>query len=297
MQQSFKHYVIVPIHNEEKNLEIFLNSMINQTEHPNQIILVDDHSTDNTPKIISKYCSKYPKIRSILSSNTSHAHEPGAKIIQVFYDGFETIKNLPFDLITKMDSDLELPPNYFETIHQMMWSNPKLGIVGGVCTIFKKNKWVLEKAGNKDHVRGALKSYRRNCFEAIKKLRTSFGWDVIDELLALYHGFEIETIPHLKVKHLKPTGILYKKNRGISMGRSMYMMRYGFLITGIAALKISYLTKSTNMLMDILIGYRQAFKNKVPKIVSEEEGKWIRAYRWNGVRQKIFGAIKKPSII
>ena len=297
MERSFKHYVIVPIYNEEKNLETFLNSLINQTQDLEQIILVDDHSTDDTPNIISKYCTKYPKIHTVLSSSTTQAHQPGAKIIRVFYDGFKTINHLPFDIITKMDSDLELPSNYFKTINKILQSNPRLGILGGVCTVLKDNEWVLEKAGNKDHVRGALKSYRRECFEAIKELKPSFGWDVIDELLARYNRFEVKAIEHLKVKHLKPTGILYKKNRGIIMGQSMYVMRYGFLITGIAALKLSYLNKSPSMMINIFIGYLKAHREKDQKIVSQKEGKWIRAYRWRGIWQKICRAIKKsPNI-
>ena len=293
MKQRLKHYVIVPVYNEEKNLETFLDSIVNQTQSPDKVVLVDDHSTDNTPKIISKYCAKYSKISYLTSSNrnryTHINNKPDSKIIGAFYDGFETIKHLPFDLITKMDADLELSPHYFETINQVMRSNSKLGVVGGVCTILKNNKWVLEITSNSDHVRGALKSYKRECFETIKGLKPFAGSDVVDELLARYHGFEVKPIPNLKVKHLKPTGGLYRKIRGINMGRSMYIMRYGFLITSISALKNSYTNKSFSMIFDILIGYLQALKESAPKIVSEKEGKWIRAYRWKGIKKKIYG--------
>jgi len=52
---------------------------------------------------------------------------------------------------------------------------------------------VLEDLTNKDHLRGALKSYRKECFDAIGGLKSSMGWDTVDELLAQYHGWKICT--------------------------------------------------------------------------------------------------------
>ena len=46
-----KILVIIPVFNEEKNLEKCINSFINQTHKLSQITIVDDGSTDNTPLI------------------------------------------------------------------------------------------------------------------------------------------------------------------------------------------------------------------------------------------------------
>lgn len=44
----------------------------------------------------------------------------------------------------------------------------------------------------------------------------------------------------LCVKHLKPTGNSYNKASKYLQGEAMYKMRYGFVITLISALKLSY---------------------------------------------------------
>jgi hypothetical protein len=43
-------------------------------------------------------------------------------------------------------------------------------------------------------------------------LKSSIGWDTIDEMLARYYGWKVVTIPDLYVKHLKPTGASYGAN-------------------------------------------------------------------------------------
>ncbi len=47
-----------------------------------------------------------------------------------------------------------------------------------------KGAWKLNHPMNKDHVRGAFKSYTKKCFKAIGGLKNSIGWDTVDEFLA-----------------------------------------------------------------------------------------------------------------
>ena len=50
--------VIIPARNEEKNLENLFNSLKNQTTILEEVILVDNDSTDKTPDIGKKYNAK-----------------------------------------------------------------------------------------------------------------------------------------------------------------------------------------------------------------------------------------------
>ena len=62
--------VIIPTYNSENYLEDCLKSVINQTFKDYEIIIVDNHSEDNTLKIIEKFMEKYPRINLIkLDSN------------------------------------------------------------------------------------------------------------------------------------------------------------------------------------------------------------------------------------
>ena len=80
-------------------------------------------------------------------------------------------------------------------------------MASGFCYIEKSNNWILENLTRRDHIRGGLKAYRKDCFTEIGKLKSSMGWDTVDELLAKYYKWDILTDDSLHVKHLKPTGI------------------------------------------------------------------------------------------
>jgi hypothetical protein len=141
----------------------------------------------------------------------------------------------------------------------------------------------LESLTRKDHIRGALKAYRKECFLQIGKLKPSMGWDTIDELLAKYYGWDILTDETLHVKHLKPTGISYNKASKYLQGEAMYKMRYGTIITLISALKLAYKKGSFSLFLDYMNGYSKAKREKQLFLVTEEQGKFIRKLRWNGM--------------
>jgi hypothetical protein len=71
-------------------------------------------------------------------------------------------------------------------------------MIAGHCYIEKDGSWVLENLTGKDHIRGALKAYRKKCFQDIGKLKPAMGWDTMDELLALYYNWTFRTDDTLK---------------------------------------------------------------------------------------------------
>lgn len=64
-----KYTIIVVNYNKEKQIEICLNSIINQTYKNFELIIVDDGSTDNSKKIINKY-KKYNNVKIFYKKNT-----------------------------------------------------------------------------------------------------------------------------------------------------------------------------------------------------------------------------------
>ncbi|WP_452228617.1 MULTISPECIES: glycosyltransferase family 2 protein [unclassified Lacinutrix] len=276
--------IVIPAHNEEKFIEKTLVSLVNQTLRPKQLVIVNDNSTDKTQKIVSYYLSKYSWI-SLVNINSSDAHLPGTKIINAFYKGFE-ILDTNYDVICKFDADLIFPNNYLEQLANHFNANKKLGMAAGFCYIEKNNQWILENLTRKDHIRGALKAYRKDCFEQIGKLKPSMGWDTVDELLSKYYDWEILTDETLHVKHLKPTGISYNKASKHMQGEAMYKMRYGFIITLISALKLAYKKGSFTLFQDYMSGYFKAKNNKTEYLVTEDQGTFIRKLRWEGILNK-----------
>ncbi len=277
-------YIVIPAHNEADSIGLTIHSLVNQTLKPKQIVVVNDNSTDNTESIVDSYVKKHSFI-SLVNNKSSNQHLPGSKIINAFYKGFDTLDD-QYDVICKFDADLIFPSNYLEVISNHFKKNNRLGMASGFCYIEKDNQWVLENLTRKDHIRGALKAYKKDCFLEIGKLKPSMGWDTVDELLAKYYNWDILTDESLHVKHLKPTGISYNKASKYLQGEAMYKMRYGFIITSISALKLAYRKGNFSLFKDYMAGYFKAKKEKLPFLVSEEEGHFIRKLRWKGILGK-----------
>lgn len=279
-------YIVIPTYNEEAYLAQTLQSLVEQTFIPTKLVLVNDNSDDNSQKIIDDFSSKYNFITSV-SNISSAIHEPGSKVINAFNKGLEELDE-NYDVLCKFDADLIFPKHYLETIVSIFNSNPACGMAGGFCNILDKGNWKLENLTNKDHIRGALKAYRKECFKQIGGLKTTMGWDTIDELLAQYHGWKIETDTSLHVKHLKPTGISYSKASKYKQGESFYKMRYGFLLSMIASAKLATKKKSFGFFLNCTFGYFKSLFNKESYSVSEEEGIFIRNLRWRGIKKKYY---------
>lgn len=277
--------IIIPAHNEEDNIGATLQSIVDQTLLPQKVIVVNDASTDDTQSIIDEFSAEFKFINGIYH-NSGAIHEPGSKVINAFYKGFEQMDD-DYDVVCKFDADLIFPDNYLEKIAQSFNRDSSIGMSGGFCYIKKNGKWVLESLTNKDHLRGALKAYRKSCFVDIGGLKNSMGWDTIDELLAIYHGWRIKTDPSLHVKHLKPTGKAYSRDSRYKQGEAFYKMRYGFWLTTIASGKLAFKKRSPQFFLDCIRGYRKSQNRKIDFLVSEEEGNFIRNIRWKGIKEKL----------
>ena len=280
------YYIVIPAHNEEDYLADTLNSVLRQSLLPKKVIVVNDNSTDGTEVVINEFLNLSECIQKV-NTTSSDQHLPGSKVIQAFLMGLELL-DAEYDFIVKLDADIILPDNYFERIAYIFKGNPKVGIAGGF--IYEQvafNEWELSHPMNKNHVRGAIKSYSKNCFTAIDGLKYAMGWDTLDELLAQYHGFIICTDDTLHVKHLRPTGSAYDSKAKLMQGKAMYSMRYGFWITCIASLKMAWKQKNRKAFFANMYGFFKAKKDGDPFVVTFKEGEFIRKLRWQGIKQKL----------
>ncbi len=281
-----KYYAVIPAHNEQAFLRQTLESLAAQTVLPQKAVVVNDHSTDQTPDIATEFAQKHPWL-SLVNKTSEAVHLPGSKVIRAFEKGLETLDG-DCDVIVKLDADLVLPPHYFETILSVFKKDGEVGMAGGFAYIEKNGDWVLENLTDKDHIRGAFKAYRKDCFTQIGGLKPAMGWDTVDELLAKFHGWKVITVPQLKVKHLKPTGANYNKAARYKQGEAFYALGYGFWITAIASAKLALMKKKPLLFFDYLSGFWKAKSTKKPMLVDAQQAKFIREYRWKKMREKLF---------
>lgn len=281
-----KYYIIIPTYNEEKFIALTLQSIVEQTVLPSKVVVVNDGSTDKTEEIIQSFCDNYSFI-SLVKKTSDAIHLPGSKVIQAFQKGLETLDD-HYDIMLKIDADLIFPSNYFETIIQHFQSDERIGMVGGFCYIERNGEWILENLTDKDHIRGALKAYRKETFLQIGGLKPAMGWDTVDELLCKFYNWKVVTDESLHVKHLKPTGASYNKAARYKQGEAFYSLGYGFFITAIASLKLAMRKGKPLLFMDYIKGFWKAKSAKKELLVTREQAKFIRNYRWKKMKEKLF---------
>jgi len=108
---QLRYAVVMPAHNESAFIKTTLESLASQSVAPQKVVVVDDHSTDDTGLIARNFATKYAWL-SVVDNESDAVHLPGSKVIRAFNKGFETL-TVDYDIIVKLDADLILPPRLF----------------------------------------------------------------------------------------------------------------------------------------------------------------------------------------
>lgn len=202
--------VVVPFLNEERHLPTFLSSICAQSRHPDCLVLVDDGSTDNSPAVGHEYADRHPWIRALRRPPRPPERDrlASAAELKAFHWGLEQVDVGKWDVIVKMDGDLKLSPDHFETVLAALEEDPSLGIAGAYLSIVDSDGRTVRETHPCDHVRGPNKFFRRACLEQIETLPPILGWDTIDERRARMHGWRTSSVelPAGDSIHLRPTG-------------------------------------------------------------------------------------------
>ncbi len=276
-----KFLIIIPAHNEEENILSCLESLKNQSFQDFKCVIVNDGSTDKTQEIADKY--KVQSIKYEVLNLEKSEHQPGAKVVRTFNKGLETENLEEYDVVCKFDADIIFPKNYLEKINEVYEKNPNAGMVSGLVYIEKNGEWVFENLSSKNHVRGPIKSYRKELFLKMNGLRAVLGWDNIDVMLCKMHGYETVTIKELWVKHLRPTAYKYKAQKAEKLGEYFYNIGLNFPLAAISSAKSSWKNKSFS---EFFITMKSFLKQKNPRVLTPEEISFIRNLRWSEMRKK-----------
>ena len=271
-----RYLIVSPVKDEERHVERTLRSVTCQTVVPVRWIIVDDGSKDATASIVRKYAERHPYIQ-LVSRTNSGARQPGSAVMHAFYHGLQHAGGVPHDYIVKLDCDLELPADYFESLLSHFERDPRLGIASGVYLEESESGWQAVPMPEY-HAAGASKVMRTRCFDEIGGFVRERGWDTVDEVRAQVKGWTTRHIPEIQFRHLKPEG------SGIGSVRTNLMHGDVYYLTGggplFLALKVAHrmISGSPPLVggLAMLWGYLRCLVARRQRLVTSDEARHYR---------------------
>jgi len=187
------YLVVTPAKDEEENLPRLMDSIANQSIKPALWVIVDDGSTDDTPRIITDATTSREWIRSIRLPPGERYW--GFKYSTVCRKGFDQAMELaeeegiPYSYISLVDADMVLEGDYFSKLLEKFETMPRLGIASGELYSRYKDRFILEKERH-DIPSGGQRVWRRECFEECP-YTPSYSADSVSNVRAKLKGWEI----------------------------------------------------------------------------------------------------------
>jgi poly-beta-1,6-N-acetyl-D-glucosamine synthase len=200
--------VVVVFLNEQLHLPRLLRTVAAQTRPTDRLLLVDDGSSDDSPRIARAFADEHayaqPLNRPRRNQDTDRL--AGASELRAFQWAVSELRP-QYDLVAKLDADLELTSRLFEQVVAAFERDPRLGIAGAELSVAGPGgTWRRERSAEW-HVRGATKFYRRACYEQVSPLPAILGWDTIDEARARMQGWRVAIVSdEPDTRHLRSTG-------------------------------------------------------------------------------------------
>jgi poly-beta-1,6-N-acetyl-D-glucosamine synthase len=201
--------VVVSFLDEERHLPTLLGSIAAQTRPPDRLLLVDDGSRDGSFAIAERFAAAHPYARAMRRPPRPPETDrlASAAELRSFQWGVEQLDGR-YDIVAKLDADLDLAPRHFETVERAFAADPGLGVAGTYLSAPTPSGALAREYNPPHHVRGPNKFYRRACLEQIDPVPAILGWDAIDEIRARRAGWGSRSLelPEGETVHLRPTG-------------------------------------------------------------------------------------------
>ena len=245
--------------------------MIAQTELPIKWVIVNDGSTDTTASIVEPYLAKNNWIE--LVNLPAHRDRTFAAKVYAFNAGFERVKNLEYEVIGNLDSDLSFDPDYCEFLLSKFQEDPRLGVAG---TIFREDGYssATDSFEGQNHVAGGCQLFRHQCFRDIGGYvpNKAGGIDWIAVTTARMMGWTTRSFREKSFFHYRSLGTAERSLLAstFSYGEKYYYLGghpvWEFFRVGYRATKKPYLVGG----VALYSGYLSAFLRRMKRPVSAD---------------------------
>ena len=123
--------VLVPTKNRSELLEKTLRALLDQTRTPDEILVVDNGSTDNTDKVVKAIAARHPQVRHFLEPRPGVVHARNSAIQQA---------DPASEVVLFLDDDCIPPRHWVEEMLMPLEYDEKIVSVGGGCAFGKDNR-------------------------------------------------------------------------------------------------------------------------------------------------------------
>jgi poly-beta-1,6-N-acetyl-D-glucosamine synthase len=276
-----RYALITPCRDEAQYARRTLDSVTRQTIPPALWVIVDDGSTDETPRILAEYAERFPYIKIITRPDRGE-RKLGGGVIDAFYAGYEAIDPGDYEYVCKLDLDLELPHRYFETLMERMEANPRIGTCSGKPYYVRDGKLISEMCGD-EHSVGMIKFYRTDCFQQIGGFVRELMWDGIDGHRCRMKGWLALSWDDREInfEHLRPMG---SSDKSWWTGRVRHGVGQYFMGTGLIYMLASSVFRMTRPPvlvggLAMLWGYLKCAVQHRPRYPDAEFQRFLRTYQ------------------
>jgi glycosyltransferase involved in cell wall biosynthesis len=263
--------IITPAFNECEHLPVTAAALLRQTRPPDCWVVVDDGSTDGTLALLHDLRARIPFLRIVATGDDRRERDglADASVVRAFNRGLRAA-GPGWDLIGKLDADIELPPDYLERLAERFAQAPDLGIAGGgYVEPLPHGGWHRMRIPE-HNVPGALKLYRAECLERIGGLPEVLGWDTIDETYARMRGYATRSFPDLVARHHRRTGAVSGVVRGRARhGTCAWIAHYPAYFVALRSLKLAALHPRGLSGAAFLWGYLRAALTATPRVADD----------------------------
>jgi glycosyltransferase involved in cell wall biosynthesis len=202
--------VVICAHNEEKWIAKGIESLTKQARLPDEVVIVDNVSTDSTAQIVTNCKTQYPQLNIRLISEAKkglhHAREAGWRAASG-------------DIIAMTDADITFPPEWISTI-EATFQNPEVDAITGIVryqdapAFINWVTWACDQLYQPEGIgkfmtqeyilNGGNSAYRRSVLEAVNGYLDKAA-DVLEDRHMSHqihsNGYHIQFVRNLKVWH------------------------------------------------------------------------------------------------
>jgi glycosyltransferase involved in cell wall biosynthesis len=152
--------VVIPCHNYGRFLREAVDSVMTQTRVPDEVVVIDDGSTDDTPVVLAELCAEHAVIQALSRS-------PARGVAATRNDAIAMTTG---DLVVNLDADDRLSPTYLEVL-EGAFADPAVGFAYTPVRLFgavsrcTRHPW-SEREEMRENIVSASAMFRRSLHEA-----------------------------------------------------------------------------------------------------------------------------------